>query len=216
MTGGNVKSLSTEPATAGAILAAARERLLIDGYAGLSTRKVAQQAGVPLSQVHYHFGSKGGMVLALLESENRRRLARQAAMYAQSLPLWRRYEQACDFLEDDLESGYVRVLQEMIAASWSTPALADAARNVLFGWYEMLPEVATEAAQRLGGLGPFEPAEIATLIGNAFIGSEALLLLGFDRHQLPIRSSLRRVAEVIRSLEERSSGTTAQRNGERR
>jgi AcrR family transcriptional regulator len=213
-TGGSVKALP-EPDTAAAILTAARERLLIDGYAGLSTRKVAQQAGVPLSQVHYHFGSKGGMVLALLETENRRRLARQAGMYAQSLPLWRRYEQACDFLEDDLESGYVRVLQEMIAAAWSTPALAGAARDVLFGWFEMLTEVATEAAERLDGLGPFEPAEIATLIGNAFIGSEALLLLGFDRHQLPIRSSLRRVAEVIRSLEEGSQGSTAQRNGQR-
>jgi AcrR family transcriptional regulator len=196
---------TTETDTATGILAAARERLLLDGYAGLSTRKVAQQAGVPLSQVHYHFGSKGGMVLALLESENRKRLARQAGMFSQPLPLWRRYEQACDFLEEDLESGYVRVLQEMIAASWSTPTLAAAARDVLFGWYEVLTDVATEASEALGGLGPFEPAEIATLIGNAFIGSEALLLLGFDRHQLPIRSSLRRVAEVIRTLEERNA-----------
>ena len=40
-------------------------------------------------------------------------------MYAEEAPLWQRYEQACDFLEDDLESGYVRVLQEMIAAGWS-------------------------------------------------------------------------------------------------
>ena len=52
-------------------------------------------------------------------------------MYAQDWPLWRRYEQACDFLEDDLESGYVRVLQEMIAAGWSTPTIAEAARNIL-------------------------------------------------------------------------------------
>jgi AcrR family transcriptional regulator len=204
-----VKALTTEPDTARAILAAARARLLLDGYAGLSTRKVAQQAGVPLSQVHYHYGSKGGMVLALLESENRRRLARQATMYAQDLPLWRRYEQACDFLEEDLESGYVRVLQEMIAAGWSTPDLAEAARTLLLGWYEMLTEVATEAAERFGGLGPFEPAEVATLIGNVFLGSEALLLLGFDRHQLPIRSSLRRIAEVIRAAEERSAPGTA-------
>ena len=196
--------------TAGSILSAARERLLLDGYAGLSTRKVAQQAGVPLSQVHYHFGSKGGMVLALLESENRRRLARQAGMYAEQLPLWRRYEQACDFLEDDLESGYVRVLQEMIAVGWSTPAIAEAARAVLMGWYQVLTEVATEAAEQFGSLGPFEPAEVATLIGNAFLGSEALLLLGFDRHQLPIRSSLRRFAEVIRALEEAGG---SRRNG---
>jgi hypothetical protein len=37
-----------------------------------------------------------------------------------------------------------------------------------------------------------------------FIGSEALLLLGFDRHPLPIRSALRRIGVLIRSLEERN------------
>jgi AcrR family transcriptional regulator len=50
--------------------AAARSRLLADGHAGLSTRKVAEEAGVPLSQLHYHFGSKQGLVLALFEEEN--------------------------------------------------------------------------------------------------------------------------------------------------
>ena len=57
------------------ILEAARSRLLADGYAGLSTRKVAEDAGVPLSQIHYHFGSKQGLILALLEHENQRRWA---------------------------------------------------------------------------------------------------------------------------------------------
>jgi AcrR family transcriptional regulator len=197
---------ATETVTSQLILDAARTRLLSDGYAGLSTRKVAHEAGVPLSQLHYHFGSKGGMVLALLDAENRRRLARQAAMYAEDAPLWRRYEQACDFLEDDLESGYVRVLQEMIAAGWSTPEIGAATREMLTGWYELLNEVATEAAATFGGLGPFSPAEAAALIVNAFIGAEALLLLGFDRHQMPIRASLRRVGELIRVAEERSAG----------
>ena len=50
------------------ILEAARRRLLADGYAGLSTRKVADEARVPLSQLHYHFGSKQGLILALLEA----------------------------------------------------------------------------------------------------------------------------------------------------
>ena len=131
-----------ETDTPAAILAAARTRLLADGYARLSTRKVAQEAGVPLSQVHYHFGSKGGMVLALLENENRRRLARQTTMYAQDTPLWKRWEQACDYFEDDLESGYVRVLQEMIAAGWSTPEIGAQARTILKGWFDLLVEVA--------------------------------------------------------------------------
>ncbi|MDQ3466431.1 MAG: TetR/AcrR family transcriptional regulator, partial [Actinomycetota bacterium] len=63
--------------TSDAILDATRSRLLADGYANLSTRKVAVEAGVPLSQLHYHFGSKNGLILALLETENRRRLDRQ-------------------------------------------------------------------------------------------------------------------------------------------
>jgi AcrR family transcriptional regulator len=184
------------------ILDAARSRLLSDGYGGMSTRKVADEAGVPLSQLHYHFGSKQGLILALLDEENRRRLARQRNMYAEDAPLWRRYERACDFLEDDLDSGYVRVLQEMIAAGWSNQELGAAVRELLGGWFALLAEVAREAEQRYGSLGPFTADEVATLVSASFIGAEALLLLGFDRDVMPIRSALRRFSVVIRQLEE--------------
>jgi AcrR family transcriptional regulator len=184
------------------IVEAARRRLLADGFVGLSTRKVAEEAEVPLSQLHYHFGSKGGLVLALFEEENKRRLDRQTRMYAEDTPLWRRYEQACDFLEDDLESGYVRVLQEMIAAGWSSGQVGDAVRELLGGWFSLLAEVARDAERRHGPLGPFTADEVATLVTTSFIGSEALLLLGFDRQLMPIRAALRRVGLVIRALEE--------------
>jgi AcrR family transcriptional regulator len=199
---GEAMAAGRDSTTPAAILDAARRCLLADGFARMSTRKVAGEAGVPLSQLHYHFGSKGGLVLALLEAEDRRRLERQTAMYAEDAPLWKRYEQACDFLEDDLESGYVRVLQEMIAAGWSTPAIAEKVRGMLKGWYDLLTGVAREADRKFGGLGPFTPDEVATLTGLSFIGGEALLLLGFDRHQVPIRAALRRVGQLIRSAEE--------------
>jgi AcrR family transcriptional regulator len=192
--------------TRGLILNAARSRLLADGYGGLSTRKVADEAGVPLSQLHYHFGSKQGLILALLEEENRRRLARQRTMYAEDAPLWRRYERACDFLEDDLDSGYVRVLQEMIAAGWSNKEVGDTIRELLGGWYSLLVQVAREAERRYGPLGPFTAEEIGTLVGAAFLGAEALLLSGFDRELLPVRSALRRLGVVIRQLEQGQAG----------
>ena len=193
---------TSERPTRGTILEAARERLLADGYANLSTRKVAAEAGVPLSQVHYHFGSKQGLILALLETENRQRLERQQEMYSADAPLWQRYEQACDFLEDDLESGYVRVLQEMIAAGWSEPAVGAAVRELLLGWYQLLTDVMRRAESEHGPLGPFTAEELATLIANCFIGSEEALLLGFDRQTLPIRAALRRVGAVLRAWEE--------------
>ena len=187
------------------IIGAARRRLLADGYAGLSTRKVAEEAGVPLSQLHYHFGSKGGLILALFEEENRRRLERQTQMYGEDAPLWKRYERACDFLEDDLDSGYVRVLQEMIAAGWSNGDIRDAVRELLGGWFALLTEVAREAERRHGPLGPFTAEEVATLVGTTFVGAEALILLGFDRQVLPIRAAVRRIGVLIRQLEEGST-----------
>jgi len=191
------------------IIEAARTRLLADGYAGLSTRKVAEEAGVPLSQLHYHFGSKGGLITALFAGENNRLLERQTEMYAQDKPLWQRYEQACDFLEDDLESGYVRVLQEMLAAGWSNPEIGDVVRDLLSRWFVLLADVAREAERRFGALGPFTPEEIATLVANAFIGSEALLLLGFERPVMPIRSALRRIGVIIREREEAAGAVGA-------
>jgi len=187
------------------IIEAARRRLLADGYAGMSTRKVAEEAEVPLSQLHYYFGSKGGLILALFEEENQRRLERQTLMYAEDAPLWQRYERACDFLEDDLDSGYVRVLQEMVAAGWSNDDIRDAVRELIVGWYELLTGVAREAERRHGPLGPFTAEEVATLVGTIFIGAEALILLGFDRQVLPIRSAVRRIGVLIRQLEEGST-----------
>ncbi|MGQ0842581.1 MAG: TetR/AcrR family transcriptional regulator [Sporichthyaceae bacterium] len=187
--------------TRAAILEAARTRLLNDGFAGLSTRQVAETAGVPLSQLHYHFGSKQQLLLSLLDFEDARRIERQRGLYAEDRPLWMRYEQACDFLEDDLDSGYVRVLQEMIAVGWSNPEVAERVRGMLLGWTGLLTEVARDA-QAKGSLAPFTPEEIAALIGQAFMGGEAMILLGFDRGQWPVRSALRRFGVVIRAFEE--------------
>lgn len=193
---------ATEQSTRSAILEAAKHVLLGSGYAGLSTRKIAEIAGVPLSQIHYHFGSKQGLVLSLLADENERLLKRQRSMYAEDLPLWKQWEQACDFLEDDLASGYVRVLQEMTAAGWSDPEIAAAVRQMIESWFKVLSEVAARAAERVGGLGPFTPDEAGVIAGAPFLGIESLILLGFEEKVLPMRSALRKFGELLGSLEE--------------
>jgi len=188
--------------TRSAILAAARACLLADGYANLSTRAVAEAAGVPLSQIHYHFGSKQQLVLAMLEAENERLLQRQRSMFGGPEPLWLQWERACDFLDEDLASGYVRVLQEMTAAGWSDPDVASAVREYQRGWYTLLAEVAEREAPRLGGLGPFTPQEVAALMGLPFIGAEAVILLGMPESIVPARAALRKIGMVIRIIEE--------------
>jgi AcrR family transcriptional regulator len=193
--------MTAEPKTRASILEAAKQALLDSGYSGLSTRKIAVAAGVPLSQIHYHFGSKQGLVLEVLEEENRKLLDRQKGMYSSDMPLWKQWEQACDYLEDDLDSGYVRVLQELMAAGWSNPEIAVAVKTMLRNWYLLLAEVAERAADRIGGLGPFTSAEAGFVAGAPFLGAEAMILLGITEEEVPIRSALRRFGEVLRRLE---------------
>jgi len=184
------------------ILAAARSRLLGDGYAALSTRRVADAAGVPLSQIHYHFRSKQGLVLALLDAENQRLVERQRRMYGAEMPLWRRYEQACDLLDDDLASGYVRVLQEMVAAGWSDRDVAERVLSFLRAWFDVLTDVAREAEARFGPLGPFSAADLAGLVGLAFLGGETLILLGDEEWSTRVLHWLRSVTAFLRAAEE--------------
>src|SRR6476660_1266585 len=113
-----------------ALLDAAKKVLRQKGYSGFSTRDVAAEAGVPLSQIHYHFGSKQGLMLALFDYLNAQLLDRQSAMFHDSsLSLSQRWDKACDYLDEDIGSGYVRVLQELIAASWSDPEVAKVLRE---------------------------------------------------------------------------------------
>ena len=190
--------------TGTALLEAAKKVLHQKGYSGLSTRDVATAAGVPLSQIHYHFGSKQGLVLALFEYLNAQLLDRQDALFHDpALTLSQRWDRACDYLDEDIASGYVRVLQELIAASWADKAVAKIVRGGLMGWVTLLTDLARQAERQLGTLGPFSPEEVGALIGSAFVGAESAYLLGMEKQGSPVRQALRRVGDLIRAMEAR-------------
>jgi AcrR family transcriptional regulator len=191
--------------TRASILEAARARLLAEGYANLSTRAVADAAEVPLSQIHYHFGSKQQLILAVLAAENERLLERQRTMFDAPEPLWVRWEHACDFLDTDVASGYVRILQEMIAAGWSDRVVADSVRGMLGGWYRLLAEVARREQEGGADLLGFTPDEVATLMATPFLGAEELILLGVTEDAQPIKSALRKVGVIMRQFAARES-----------
>ncbi len=198
--------LAKKAETGTTLLEAAKKVLRQNGHSGLSTRDVAAAAGVPLSQIHYHFGSKQGLMLALFDYLNAQLLDRQNAMFHdKTFTLSQRWDRACDYLDEDIASGYVRVLQELIAASWSDPEVAKVVRAGLMGWVELIAELARQAERELGGLGPFSAAEVAMLIASAFIGGESIYLLGLEKKGLPVRQSLRRVGDAIRTAEAKSS-----------
>jgi AcrR family transcriptional regulator len=193
------RALSKKPETSTTLLEAAKKVLRQNGYAGLSTRDVAAVAGVPLSQIHYHFGSKQGLVLALFEYLNAQLLDRQNAMFAdRKLKLSEQWDLACDYLDDDIASGYVRVLQELMAASWADLEVAKVVRAGIKGWFDLITDLIRRSERSVGGLGPFSAEETAALVAHAFVGAESHYLLGLEKKGVPVRAALRRVGDLIR------------------
>jgi hypothetical protein len=146
------------------------------------------------------------MVLALFEYLNSQLLGRQAALFDDTtLKLSEQWDRACDYLDDDIASGYVRVLQELIAASWADAPVAKVIRAGITGWVDLITGLARRAEREFGGLGPFSAEEAAALIANAFIGAESHYLLGLEKKGMPVRQALRRFGDLIRIAEGSSS-----------
>src|SRR3954447_8151992 len=185
-------------ATRDRIIEAARDVLVTHGHAGTSTRAVAEEAGVNLSQVHYHFGGRQGLLIEVLHRENEALLARQNALYSAPGPLSEKWRLACDFLGDDLRSGYVRVLWELWGAGLTDPELAAGWREAIVGWRDLLESVFAAWVVEVKLELPISPRLMATLVTNVFYGIEVDLLAGLEG---PHREVLDAIGALIERAE---------------
>ena len=188
------------------ILEAARQVLFEQGYSGLSTRNVAAAANVPLSQIQYHFGSKEGMLLALYEYMNSHLLERQTAMFADpKLSFSEKWSLACDYFDSDIESGYVHVFQELMAAGWSNSEIGEVVSDGMMGWITLLTEQTQKLIENHDIGHYFSASELAAMIGSAFIGAESGIMLGLEDRGVPFRQALRRFGDLLGLIESQST-----------
>jgi AcrR family transcriptional regulator len=125
--------------TATSALLDAAERLLIEtGYAGLTTRRVAAEAGVNHGLVHYYFGSMEELLLQVLERFTARLIERQAAMYEADVPFLDKWRTAMNWLEEDVQAGYPKVWWELQAMAWNRPEMRDRLVQVDEEWRRLL------------------------------------------------------------------------------
>ena len=124
----------------------AAERLLVEvGYAGITTRGVAEEAGANKGLVHYYFGSMDNLLVRVLERFTQRLIVRQRAMYAADLPFIEKWRQAMRFLDEDYASGYQKVWYELQAMAWNRPELRDRVAHVDAEWRGVLADAFDQA-----------------------------------------------------------------------
>ena len=188
-------------ATRAQLLAAAAEGLREEGYGATSMRAVADRAGARLSLVHYHFGSKRGLLVAVLDDLTERLLERQRAMFADERPFAEQWRVACDYLREDVRSGYVRILWELWAAGLADHELADRWRGTQRGWRELV-EARLERWRDERDIDlPMRPRALAALIGNLFEGAETEMLAGVAESEAPHLEALEACAALIANAE---------------
>ncbi len=119
----------------------AAERLLIEvGYAQISTRRLAEEAGANHGLVHYYFGSMENLFVRVLERFTERLISRQRAMYARDVPFIEKWRAAMGYIEDDLASGYPKVWLELQALGWNRPDIRERVARVSGEWRTVLSE----------------------------------------------------------------------------
>ena len=117
----------------------AAERLLVrDGYAAVTTRSLAEEAGLNHGLVHYYFGSMQELLLQVLERFTDRLIARQEEMYNAPGPFIDKWREAMRYLDEDENSGYSKMWYELQAMGWNEPEMRKRVANVDRAWFRVI------------------------------------------------------------------------------
>jgi AcrR family transcriptional regulator len=133
-----------------ALLNAAEELLVEVGYAGITTRRLAERAGVNHGLVHYYFGSMEDLLLRVVERFTDGLIERQKAMYSAPAPFIDKWRQVMRFLDEDADSGYTKVWLEMQAMAWNNGDVRDRLRHVHEQWLGVVTSAFEKGLAELG------------------------------------------------------------------
>jgi TetR/AcrR family transcriptional regulator len=170
----------------------AAERLLIEiGYASITSRRLAEEAGANLGLVHYYFGSMEELFVQVLERFTGRLVERQREMYASPRPYPEKWREAMRYLDEDRP--YQKIWWELQAMAWNRPEFQERISGVLAAWREAMRGSVTETVERyrLGGDG-FQAEEWITLIVALNEGIILERLSGIDRGHAELLAAIDR------------------------
>lgn len=167
--------------TKGRIVQAAIETLKREGFAGASARSIARIGGFNQALIFYHFGTVVDLLVAALDETSARRMARYREAVEGCDDLGSLLGMATRVYREDLESGHITVLAEMIAGASSVPGLGPEIVARIEPWVSFTEE-AVGRVIRGTPLDQLLPSrDVAFGIVALYLGMELLTHLDGDR-----------------------------------
>jgi AcrR family transcriptional regulator len=143
-------SVTAARASAEEALLDAAERLLVDvGHGGITTRRLAEEAGVNHGLVHYYFGSNENLLVRALERFTERMIERQRALYGADEPFVEKWRTAMRYLVGE-DARYQKIWMELSALSWNNDELRERRARVNGEWRGVLRDALAEPHGELG------------------------------------------------------------------
>jgi AcrR family transcriptional regulator len=156
----------------------AAERLLVDvGYAGITTRRLAEEAGVNHGLVHYYFGSNEHLLARTLERFTARLVERQRELYAADVPFVDKWRTAMAYLVGE-DQRYEKIWLELQALGWNNAELRAHLADVNAQWRAVLTDAFAEPHRELGLEIPLDA--LVTLVITFNVGIMVERLGGID------------------------------------
>jgi AcrR family transcriptional regulator len=155
-----------------ALLDAAEQLLYEVGYAGVSTRRVAEAAGVKHGLVHYYFGSMEELLTQTLERFADRFVGGLEALYSDpTVPIADKWRLGAEFLVEEPTARFPKILLELAAMSWNVPPLRERVAAV-HGRFQDAVERHVRIEMRARGVDEtkYPPVAVAALIISFQLG----------------------------------------------
>jgi AcrR family transcriptional regulator len=183
------------------IVQAALETLKANGFSGATARAIAGHGGFNQALIFYHFGTLDALLLEALDETSRRRMEAYTALLEEAGSVQELLSAAIRIYREDLDSGHITVLSEMIAGSLSHPNLGPEVVARMEPWIDF----AEQAIVKVTGGSPLlqlvPTREMAFAVVAFYLGIEMLNHLEGNRERAEsLFQTARRFSPLITSI----------------
>jgi AcrR family transcriptional regulator len=198
---GSVGEIQRSVTTRGRIVDAAIETLTREGFAGASARAIAKTGGFSQALIFYYFGTVNDLLLAALDETSARRMERYRPLVDRAGDLSGLIDAAAKIYREDLASGHIKVLAELIAGSSAVPELGPEVAARIEPWAAFARGVIDRILGSLPLAGLLPSEDLAFAIVSLYLGMELLTHLQAQTAQAErLFRTAKSVAGLVASL----------------
>jgi len=160
------------------IVQAAFEALRTKGFAGASARAIASIAEVNPGLIFYYFDTLDDLMLEALRHSNEARLEQYRSVVANASSAGELMSVLRWIYREDVESGHIRVVCELVAGSVARPELGRRVMEQMEPWMELAEEGARLAVSGSPAGALASPHELAHAAVTFYLGANLVTQLG--------------------------------------